>query len=105
MANVLDDWDKRCVGVLDELQEQIAGVRKAALERKRREEGMEKQRARLMKDPKEAGGNAKRGVEGEGGGDVNDIGSGLKRTKGAKGGTGAGGLLGGFGKRLGGGGG
>ena len=104
MVKVLEDWDKRCVGVLDELQDHIAAVRKAAVERRRREAELERQRAKLMDEGRGAGGNAKRGVEGEGGGDVGEVGSGLKRTRGAKGGAGTGGLIGGLGKRLGGGG-
>ena len=42
--------------------------------------------------------------KGGGGDDAGEIGSGMKRTRGAKGGAGAGGLLGGLGKKLGGGG-
>lgn len=103
MVNMLDDWDKRCVAVLEELQEQVAGVRKAAVEMRRREEGLERQRAKLMDEGKGAGGTAKRAGEGEGGDNMGDLGSGLKRTRGARGGAGAGGLLGGLGKRLGGG--
>ena len=65
LVNVLNDWDQRCVSVLEELQEQVAGVKKAAIEKRRKEEGLEKQRSKLMDEGKGAGGNAKRGVEAE----------------------------------------
>ena len=101
MIKVLEDWDKRCVVVLDGLQEEVRDIRKAALERKRKEDGIERQRAKLVDEGKGPG-SGKRSVEGAGEMDAGELAGGLKRTRGAKG---AAGLLGGLGKRLGGGGG
>ena len=100
MIKVLEEWDQRCVNVLDELQARVLEVRKMATERKRKEDGIERQRVKLIDDGKMQG-SGKRSVEGTGELDAGDIAGGLKRTRGAKG---AAGLLGGLGKRLGGGG-
>ena len=100
LVETLEDWDKRCVGVLEDLQRQVQEVKREALERKKRKDGIERQRSKLVDEGKGAG-SGKRGVEVSDETDPGDANGGLKRTRAAKGGTG---LLGGLGKRLGGGG-
>ncbi len=100
LVGTLKDWDERCVDVLEELQRQVREVRKAALERKRKEDGIERQRAKLMDEGKGAG-SGKRSVEVPDETDPGDANGGLKRTRATKGGAA---LFGGLGKRMGGGG-
>ena len=103
MITVLADWDKRCVGVLEELEGQVRDVRRKALKDRRREEANERATAKLLEDKENARGKggAKRGVGDEPDEmDIDDNGAGV-RTRNAKRG---GGVLKGIGRRLGGGG-
>ncbi|KAL9610271.1 MAG: hypothetical protein Q9167_005016 [Letrouitia subvulpina] len=70
LVSVLEDWDSRCVSVLEELEQQVMAVRQKALERKRREARDEAAMEKLMEaeEKKERGG--KRSAKEVGNGDV-----------------------------------
>lgn len=96
LVKTLEDWDTRCVDVLEELQQQIVGIKKRALEWKWREDGIERQRVKLMDEGKGAS-SGKRSVEVADETDSGDANGGLKRTRGSRGGAA---LFGSFGKKL-----
>ena len=100
MLTVLNDWDKRCLDVLDDLEGQIGDVRKKAAEKRRRDELLEKHVKKLMADETKMRGPA--GKRGVGEGDEMDIdelaGGAAGRTRSAKRG---GKLMGGAGRRVG----
>lgn len=120
MLATLDEWDRRCVGVLVEMEGQVGEVRRRAVERRRREvEGgravdravaVGEEEAREKEKEKEKGrGSGKRGaVDGEGRGpgdeglgaeemDVDDVVVG----RGARNAKRGGGRFAGVGRRLG----
>ncbi len=111
MVAVLDDWDKRCIGVLAEIEGQVNDVRRNAAERRRRQQEAERVIEKTMEEEgvKEKGKAAgKRGAaDGENtggydaeGGEEMDVDDVLGRG-GARNAKRGGGRLGGIGRRLG----
>lgn len=101
MVAVLEDWDKRCINVLGEIEGQVAEVRRKAVDRRRREaeheRTVEKRMAEISRD-----GKGKLGKRGGEEGEEMDVEKGDGgRTRGAK--RGGANFFGGFGRRLGGG--
>lgn len=110
MVKVLEDWDARCIGALDEIEAQIKEVRRRAVEVRRREieneklleQAMGEEREVIPKTPGKRGAGDKDGDGGPGeAGDEMEVdeGSGRGRPRGAKRG---GGRLAGLAKKLGG---
>lgn len=113
MVTVLEDWNARCVGVLAEIEAQVADVRRKAQEARKREVENERALERALedswRDKGKAGGKrgAKDVVGGDGGGtaeageemDVDEAAPGKMRTRATKRG---GGRLVGLAKRFGG---
>lgn len=95
LSHVLEDWDRRCVTVLGEIEGQVREVRRKALETKRRKGANEKAIAKAMGD-KETRASGKR-VQGEG--EEMDVDEGIAgRTRNAKRG---GGIFRGLGRKSG----
>ena len=101
MVSVLEDWDGRCVTVLGEIEGQVREIRRKAQEQKRRETEHEKAVAKRMGENEDGKGKLGKRGGGEEADEVADIDEGGRRLRGAK--RGGGSILGGLGRRLGGG--
>lgn len=101
MISILEDWDSRCLNVLDEIEGKIREKKRQATERKRREDALEKHFTKLIGDDVKVKAPAsKRGV---GDGEEMDLDDGLGNTGGRTRSAKRGGkLMGGLGRRLGG---
>ncbi len=100
MLSVLEDWDNRCGSVLGEIEGQVREIRRKAQEQRKREAEHEKAVAKRMGENDDGKGKlGKRGGGEEG--DEMDIDDGGRRLRGAK--RGGGNILGGLGRRFGGG--
>lgn len=103
MISVLANWDSRCVGVLKEIEGQVKTIRRNAIEKRKKDEAIEKQTRELIGNEK---GNKGRGGGGKRGGADDDVDmneGGAKGRRVAKRGGVSGGVFAGLGKRLGGG--